>query len=228
MSSDQTGALSPSAWPPSDGLTTPIVPRSSVILAVHGSTHIAAPASLVWQILLDVSKYPQWNTFCPRATVHSQPQAVATTEKHVLQKDTSVTFHVVMDSSKPLKITDTQLRVTDVSTPERPSDYVFRENQSAEDTSFTRDLTKVYRISWTTEGGFVARGLRSERFHEIIELGEHSCEVRTWECQGGILARAVKFYYKDVLMTKFQQWCDELKVEAEKLDKEQKQTTDIE
>lgn len=228
MSLDQTGALPSSAWPPSDGITTPIVPRSSAILTLHGSTHIAASASLVWQVVLDLAKYPQWNTFCPRATIHSQPQTVATTERHILHKDTSFTLHVVMDSSKPSKITDTQLRVTDISTPEKPSDYVFRAKQSAEDTSFTRDLAKVYRISWTTEGGFVSRGLRSERFHEIIDLGEHSCEVRTWECQGGILARAVKFYYKDILMTKFQQWCDELKVEAEKMNQKQKETADIE
>ena len=216
MSSDQTGPLSSSAWPPSDGITTKVVPRDSAIFTVHGSTRIAAPASLVWGIVLDVANYPQWNTFCPRATIHSQPQDVATTERHSLHKDTSFTFHVVMDSSKPSKITDAQLRVTDVSTPEKPSDYVFRESQSAEDTSFTRDLTKVYRISWTTEGGFVSRGLKAERFHEIISLDEHSCEVRTWESQGGLLARAVKYYYKDVLMAKFQKYCDELKAEAEK------------
>ena len=86
-----------------------------------------------------------------------------------------------------------------------------------EEVTYTLDLTKVYRISWTTEGGFVARGLKSERFNEIIDLGPgKGCEVRTWENQGGVLARAVKFYYKEVLLKKFQQWCMELKAEAEK------------
>ncbi|KAL8795005.1 MAG: hypothetical protein Q9195_002453 [Heterodermia aff. obscurata] len=219
MSLDQTGSLLSSTWPPSDGITTTVVPRSSAVFTVHGSTRIAAPASLVWQIVLNVADYPKWNTFCPRATIHSQPQNVAPTENHILHKDTSFTFHVVMDSSKPSNITDAQQRVTDVSTPEKPSDYVFSENLSPRDTSFTRDLTKVYRISWSTEGGFASRGLKTERFHEIIDLGEHGCEVRTWESQGGLLARVVKYLYKDVLMTKFQQWCDELKKEAEKEDK---------
>lgn len=125
-----------------------------------------------------------------------------------------------MDESKPSKVTDTRLRVTDISTPEGPSDYIKQGKQDEEEKTYTLDFSKVYRISWTTEGGFVARGLRSERFHEIIDLGEgNGCEVRTWENQGGVLARAVKFYYKDVLMKKFQGWCEELKIEAERLAK---------
>lgn len=204
-------------WPLFNGLTTPLVPASSAILSVYGSARIAAPASLVWQILLDVSAYGEWNTFCPRATIHSQPQGIASTEKHLLHKDTSFTFHVVMDSSKPSKVTDTRLRVTDISTPTEPSSYIFQGHKADEEKTYTLDLTKVYRISWTTEGGFVARGLKSERFNEITDLGEgNGCEVRTWENQGGVLARAVKYYYKDVLMEKFQGWCTELKASAEK------------
>ena len=131
-----------------------------------------------------------------------------------------------MDSSKPSKVTDTRLRVTDISNPTEPSNYIDRGNISDEEKTYTLDLTKVYRISWTTEGGFVARGLKSERFNEIIDLGEgNGCEVRTWENQGGVLARAVKYYYKDVLMGKFQGWCTELKAEAEKRVVDQKDDT---
>ncbi|KAG6991130.1 hypothetical protein G7Y79_00056g090110 [Physcia stellaris] len=208
-------------WPPSNGLTTPIVPRSSAILSVYGSAHIAAPASLVWQVLRDTSGYPRWNTFVPRVTIHSQPQSADKSEKdkHLLRKDTSFTFHVVMDSSKPSKVTDIRARVTDVSTPEEPSDYVHQTlaDRQDEEKTYTLDLRKVYRISWTTEGGFIARGLKCERFHEIIDLGEEGCEVRTWENQGGLLAYAVNYLYKDLFMRKFPEWCTELKVEAERL-----------
>jgi hypothetical protein len=121
-----------------------------------------------------------------------------------------------MDKSKPHKVTDTRLRVTDVSTPEAPSTYIPQEVLDKDD-AYSSDLRKVYRIAWTTEGNFVARGLRTERFHEIIPLGDGGeCEVRTWECQGGILARAVKFYFKDVLKRKFAGWCEDLKSEAER------------
>jgi hypothetical protein len=121
-----------------------------------------------------------------------------------------------MDSAKPDKVTDTQLRVTDISTPEEPSRYIPQEVLDSEE-AYASDLGKVYRIVWTTEGNFVAMGLKTERFHEIIPLGDgDECQVRTWECQGGILARAVKFYYKDVLKTKFEEWCEDLKREAER------------
>jgi hypothetical protein len=148
-------------------------------------------------------------------TIHSQPQGVDKSDTD-LHLNTSFTFHVVMDSAKPDKVTDTQLRVTDVSTPEEPSQYIPQDVLDSED-AYASDLGQVYRIAWTTEGTFVTMGLRTERFHEIIPLeGGAECEVRTWECQGGILARAVKFYYKDVLKRKFGEWCEDLKREAEK------------
>lgn len=62
----------------------------------------------------------------------------------------------------------------------------------------------------------MARGLRSERFHEVVSLAEGGCEVRTWECQGGVLARAVKWKYGGVLGGKFEGWCADLKGEAER------------
>ena len=119
-----------------------------------------------------------------------------------------------MDASKPNSVTDTKLRVTDVSTPREQSGYIPKEILD-NDGTFEKDQGKVYRVAWTGEGKFVAMGLKSERWHEIVELGENECEVRTWECQGGFLARAVKFQYKDVLQRKFGEWCQELKREAE-------------
>ncbi|RLQ20348.1 SRPBCC domain-containing protein [Seongchinamella sediminis] len=32
---------------------------------------IGAPAKLVWEILLDFDRYPEWNRFCPRLENHS-------------------------------------------------------------------------------------------------------------------------------------------------------------
>jgi len=54
-------------------------------------------------------------------------------------------------------------------------------------------MNKVY-----TEESFVARDLRGERVHKMIALQEgKGCEITTWECQGGILAKAVKYYHKE-------------------------------
>ena len=61
----------------------------------------------------------------------------------------------------------------------------------------------------------MARGLRTERFHEIILRGEQECEVRTWEVMGGVLARTVKWLYQDTLDKKFKLWCEDLKKVSE-------------
>ena len=203
-------------WPPSNGLSTRIVSRQDTILPIFARTEISAPASVIWSVLRDTSKYPSWNSFCPSVVIHSQPKDVSEEESKLLHLNTSFTFNVVMDAAKPKKLTPTQLRISDISTPEKKSEYI-PQDVLRDDGSFEADLDKVYRIAWTTEGGFVARGLRTERYHEIISLGEgKGCEVRTWESQGGVLAKVVKYYYKDVLKTKFEEWCADLKREAEK------------
>ena len=120
-----------------------------------------------------------------------------------------------MSPSSPKKLTDTPLRVTDVSTPERQSEYI-PEEVRREDGSYTEDLGAVYRVSWKGDGGFFARGLQTERFTEVIVRSEGECEVRTWEVMGGVLARTVKWMYKDTLSKRFEEWCADLKSEGEK------------
>lgn len=191
-----------------------VVPRESVILPTYASIEIHAPAALVWTVLVNTEEYPQWNSFCPKVTIRSQPQGTEASDPN-LHIGTSFVYHVVMDSKKPTSFTDTQLRVLDISTPEHPSSYIPQTTLDSEE-SFEAALNKLYRISWTTEGGFVARGLKSERYHEIKILGDRLCSVRTWECQGGSLARAVKWMYKDTLKQKFADWCEDLKRESEK------------
>ncbi|KAK0926375.1 hypothetical protein LTR91_004859 [Friedmanniomyces endolithicus] len=205
-------------WPPSAGLSTVNVPRKDAILPVFASIRIQAPAHLVFDALLRVSDYEKWNTFCPRATIQTQSQAEGdqgggqpqSSPPEMLRLGTSFTFCVVMSSAKPDSTTETGLRVSDVSTPDHPSTYIPQATLDSDGT-YTADLQKVYRIAWKTEGGFVARGLRSERFHEVIAVGADECEVRTWEVMGGVLAHTVKWMYKQTLMEKFRLWCSDLK-----------------
>ena len=65
-------------------------------------------------------------------------------------------------------------------------------------------------------------GLKTERFHEIIVLGDEECEVRTWECMGGVLAKTVKWMYGKTLEGKFADWVRDLKQYSEKTWNEQK------
>lgn len=119
-----------------------------------------------------------------------------------------------MDVSKPDKDTPTQLRITDISTPDSPSNYISKEALE-QDPGYYSDLSKVYRISWKGEGGFASMGLRTERFHDIIVMDDGNCEVRTWEVMGGILARTVKWMLKETLEAKFKLWCQDLKKVSE-------------
>ncbi|KAK4555216.1 hypothetical protein LTR86_007512 [Recurvomyces mirabilis] len=201
-------ASSPS-WPPPKGLSTVQIPRSDTILQMYGSKKINASGQQILDAVLDVSNYGKWNTFVPEAKIEVHPPG-GVENLNNMQLGSIMTFQVVMDASKPNNKTATGLKVTDISTPAHPSDYVpatTRESNS----SFYSDLSKLYRVCWKTEGGFVSRGLRGERFHEIIVLGENECEVRTWECQGGILARTVKWMFQKTLMEKFELWLVDLK-----------------
>ena len=155
-----------------------------------------------------------------------------------------------MDPSKPTSYTPTQLRITDISTPEHPSTRIPQDVLDT-DGSFSADVHRTYRICWTTEGWLVTKGLRSERFSEVIvcdgpesntsgnndgsqegqdkatkdrqaeEEGEY-CVYRSWECQGGVLARIVKWKFRDVLLERFKVNAEDLKKEAERRWKEQK------
>ncbi|KAH8726758.1 hypothetical protein GQ44DRAFT_705507 [Phaeosphaeriaceae sp. PMI808] len=123
-------------------------------------------------------------------------------------------FYVVMDEKKPDKIFTTALKVVDICTPFAPTSYLSAE--MLDDPTFTADLSKVYRVSWTGNGGIHTVGMQLERFHEIIVLGEDECEVRTWEVMGGVLARVVKWMHEATLEKKLELWCEDLKKYCEK------------
>jgi hypothetical protein len=199
---------SSTTWPPSKGVTTPTVPRKDAVLPIYASTTINAPASTVLDAVLQVGEYPKWNTFVPRAQIVKQPDSDAP-ESSSMRQGAIMNFDVVMDASKPTKYTPTGLLVTDICTPDAPTEYI--DEEMRKDPTFTADLNQVYRVSWASHGGFVSMGLRSERFHEIIPTGDNQCEVRTWEVMGGVLAYTVKWMFSSTLQQKFKLWCDDLK-----------------
>jgi hypothetical protein len=147
-------------------------------MTTFGSIRIGASASEVFDTILNVGDFEKWNTWVPKVTIQWQPDDAKDDSK--LHLGTNFTFLVIMNANKPQSETPTQLKVTDISTPSSPSSYISTELLE-NDGSFTPDLSKVYRVGWKCEGGFVAMGLKTERFHEVIILNENECEVRTWE-----------------------------------------------
>lgn len=199
-------------WPPK-ALATPTVSHKDGVSVTAYSIRINAPARKVFNAVLNVGEYKEWNTWIPEVDIKSQPEGVNQGIGR-LHKGTLFVFHVIMDAKKPGAKTATELRVSDVSTPEEQSDYVPAELLT-EEHGFTSDLSKVYRVAWKSEGGFVSMGLRTERFHEVIEISENECEVRTWEIMGGPIAYTVKWMFSKTLAEKFKLWCTELKQRSE-------------
>ncbi|EME38057.1 hypothetical protein DOTSEDRAFT_57656 [Dothistroma septosporum NZE10] len=214
-------------WPPAAGLCSPTVPRQDAVFQSSGTCRINAPAALVFENVLRLDKYENWNSFVPEARIvsnrSSRPGPDLTPDEQAaeavddnfshMKKGAIMHFFVIMNSAKPKNTTQTELQVTDISTPDKPSDYL--DAEALKDPAYTSDLSKVYRISWKSHGGFVSRGLKTERFHEIIVLGENECELRTWEVYGGVLAHTVKWMYQKTLNAKFQLWADDLRKYSE-------------
>jgi hypothetical protein len=53
--------------------TTPLVPASSATLTVAARHRCSAPAALVFRTLRNTETWWDWNSFCPRVTIRSQP-----------------------------------------------------------------------------------------------------------------------------------------------------------
>jgi hypothetical protein len=138
-----------------------------------------------------------------------------------LKDGTKMTFHVRM--KLPYKLTDytdSPLVVTEVSRPNDPvnDDY----GLTAIPTHTDAGTSGIYRISWALDpdkgiggGGYPKFMLQAQRVHEIRpivdEAGkETSCEIVTWECQKGILAKVVKAVYGKYLQERFEEWVKSL------------------
>lgn len=138
-----------------------------------------------------------------------------------LKNGTKMTFHARM--KLPYKLTDytdSALVVTEVSRPNDPvnDDY----SLTAIPTHTDAGKSGIYRISWALDpdkgiggGGYPKSMLQAQRVHEIRPIvdgtgKETSCEIVTWECQKGILAKAVKFMYGKYLQERFEEWVKSL------------------
>lgn len=209
------------AWPPKE-ITTPTVPAQNGVLSVTGSALINAPASFVFDILLDTSTYPEWCALVPRITVTEQPTSAGQpTESDsanispLIQQGTKLTLHAVMGGPGSRE-SPSHMIVSDVSTPSSPSSYITSATLDAF-AVYTADLSQVYRVAWKGDKiDFIGKHMNVERFNEIIVRGEERCEIHSWEVMGGVLAYPVKWLYQKTLDRKFHEWCTGLKTHAEK------------
>lgn len=132
------------------------------------------------------------------STIHGEPSVR-------LRVGTRMTFQVVLDPSKPGKYRKTEFVVSELIRPgdqppgQKPTYCIMWESDTR--MTFPQSLPK-----WL---------LFAQRVTEIRPVvrgdGKEDCEIRTWECQRGLLVRFVKRYYGDHLQRMFEQYVQGLR-----------------
>ncbi|PVH83216.1 hypothetical protein DL98DRAFT_529725 [Cadophora sp. DSE1049] len=158
-------------------IPTPSYPTGG-LWTILTTTEINAPLSAVLEPSLDVSSWPKWNAFVPKADILSSPDAPSVSSTYTPSEDTDTklsagtkaTFHNMMKKGTG---------PADGTSPS-PSDHLV-----ASIAPFSRDGRKGFSIVWTTinmPGGEWM--LRAERVQEFVERTEEDgrvvTEYRTW------------------------------------------------
>lgn len=179
------------------------------------STTIAASPATCLAALLQPRTWPQWNTFCPRATITdfpspppALPDSLTDLEAPVAAKETLVPgTQVTFDVHMNLDANVTNRQPINVTRLEHLADF----SLGAGSMSGKR---KGVRVAWGA-GGFPGFLLRSERVQEFIEVegkdGSVGCEYFCWETFYGLLAPVVKLSVGGKLVVAFGTWMSGLK-----------------
>lgn len=177
---------------------TPGVPNPT--FSVLGHSIINAPPAAVYDVLLDLPNYRNWNTFVPVATIKSPgPGRTSTTRMH---EGTRFEFKAKMKQNS-----DSTNSSNEVCTFAEPV-----KTPSAD------DPTPTTTARWAFDaGGIPLLGylLQAEHVNELIDLGDGRTEYVHWESFGGIIATLIKWFSGKDLGRAFRNWADELKVYVE-------------
>lgn len=180
----------------------PNLPKDSV-LAVASSVIINCPASHAFDILLDTSTWPEWNSFMPQSKVEPPKSSKSTSKPSVLVKGSKLDMKARMKAGTSLSETlclVTELDRTDPAHAGSPG-------------------SDMYRVSWIQQSysRMLLRTNRTSDFRDIQSTdGEAKCEFRTYESMAGPLAYTVKLMFHDTLQQRFEEMADDLRRYVEK------------
>jgi len=172
------------------GRATPTIPDGGLFSAI-GETHINASPQVVYDAVVDTTRWPEWNTFVPKVGITSQRPEDK--DSKGLTLDASITLHVHMTSSFK---TLSKEKVNILEGPPKESD----------------PAGTIYRIDWINESNpLVPRFmLAAERVNEIEVVGDGTCLYRTWETFTGPYARIVRWKFEQTLNERFDDWVRDL------------------
>jgi hypothetical protein len=170
--------------------------------SVLGHSIINAPPSAVYDALLDLPNYRNWNTFVPGATVQQPGPGATETSPTLMHTGAHFEFKVKMKETS-----DSLTSSKEICTIAEPL-----KSATAEDPTPT--TTVRWRMDSSVFPGFQYL-LKAEHVNELRDLGDGRTEYVHWESFGGVLASLVSWLNGEDLGRAFRNWADELKVYVE-------------
>nr|POE87491.1 hypothetical protein CFP56_30080 [Quercus suber] len=173
--------------------------RDGGVFSVYASTRIAAPPAAVYDALLAIESWPEWNTFVPAAKVTKHPHSH--TKNLRMEPGTFMTFTVQMTATQQTTSKEVCTHVGQLKTWKSHPSHA------------------VTHIRWSLDNansflpGFI---MRAERTNELEELEDGTTVYRTWETFGGWAAGTVRKKYGQALQERFADWARDLKGYVEK------------
>lgn len=165
---------------------------SDTVVHFAAAIRIETPAKHAFEVLLNTSKWPEWNSFMPAATLDDDKAG------GVLRPGVTMTEHVRMSPTSSLR--RQQVFVTEVT-----------QNPDVNGT------TGISRVCWKAVGlpQFILRTMRTNDFR-VLDDGA-ACEFVSIEVMAGPAAYAVKAMYGKTLQERFEEMAVDLKQYAEKV-----------
>lgn len=165
-------------------------PQSGAAFTVTVTATVKAQPQAILDALLDVSTWPQWNNFVPRASLADLPKDSENAQR--LRPGVLFVEHVDMAGRGRSTIVKMKLLMTSCD-----------EIAGAD--------RRGFKVVWLGKG-YPSWALRTERVHEIYQTDEgEDTTYHVFETFSGPLAFLVKLCVGRTLVKRFAQWNGELK-----------------
>jgi hypothetical protein len=180
------------------------------LFSAYANTKINASPKAVYDAILDVGEWKQWNTFVHDVTITKNPHPHARKEgsSKRIAGGACMIFHVKMSD--------------DYKTTSREVVTLIENLKLSKDGHSTPCIT---RIRWRLDNAAISTPsflLKAERTIEIEEAHDGTTIYRHWQTFGGPISRFVRSKFEQPLKDRMVDWCKDLKkwVEEKKGDED--------
>lgn len=172
------------------------------LFSAYAETRINAPPQVVYDAILDVYEWKDWNSFIYGVTItkNPNPHGKADGSHKRMTGGTCMIFHRKLSDDPNEKQPSSRQVVTLVEKLKLSSDG--------------HKTPCVTRIRWQLDNAAASTPgmlLKTERVNEIEEVGDGTTIYRTWEVFAGPVARFVRKRFEMAWRDRFQEMCADLK-----------------